>query len=468
MTKRSKVNIENAKKFAKSKSGKCLSNKCTYAKDYLKWECREKHRWLATYDSVKCGSWCGQCAGTNKLSLNLAKQVAKNNSGRCLSTKYINSKSPLYWICKKDHRWYQNLSAVRSGTWCAKCHAPGTGQTIKDMRKLAKLRGGKCLSKTYVTARKKLLWQCRLDHESWQATPDEIKRGRWCPQCQEGLGERICRAYFCAAFLTTFDKVRPKFLLNEKTGVSFELDGYSPNLKLAFEHHGRQHYKTNSYFSKTKSGLKQRKNTDLIKLKMCHKAGIKIIEIPSVPDILPLSKFDDYLTIEFKRLKIKPKKQIRVSNLNLAKAFSPDYNSRLREMKKIAIKRGGKCLSKLYLGYHGKLLWKCKFKHLSWEASPAKIHAGRWCPECSGRKKKDLLFAQKLAKSFGAKLLSKKYVNGKSKLRWQCEFNHKWSASLGSLHNVGSGCPHCFNLRRSSSFQGPRPKRPIGTKLVVK
>ncbi len=54
--------------------------------------------------------------------------------------------------------------------------------TIEEMKGLAKERGGECLSTTYQDARSKLLWQCVEGHE-WEATPDNIKRGKWCPVC---------------------------------------------------------------------------------------------------------------------------------------------------------------------------------------------------------------------------------------------------------------------------------------------
>ena len=50
------------------------------------------------------------------------------------------------------------------------------------MQEIAKNRNGKCLSKRYVNSGNKLNWQCAEKHV-WEATPEKIKRGTWCPKC---------------------------------------------------------------------------------------------------------------------------------------------------------------------------------------------------------------------------------------------------------------------------------------------
>lgn len=65
--------------------------------------------------------------------------------------------------------------------------------TIKDMQKTAMERGGKCLSKEYVNSQTKLKWQCAEGHE-WEARPNGIRKGRWCPTCfnsRRGASQRL-------------------------------------------------------------------------------------------------------------------------------------------------------------------------------------------------------------------------------------------------------------------------------------
>lgn len=54
---------------------------------------------------------------------------------------------------------------------------------IDQMRGIAIVRGGKCLSDFYINNHTKLRWLCAEGHE-WEATPGNIKAaGSWCPKC---------------------------------------------------------------------------------------------------------------------------------------------------------------------------------------------------------------------------------------------------------------------------------------------
>jgi hypothetical protein len=53
---------------------------------------------------------------------------------------------------------------------------------IEKLRELAKTRGGACLSTIYLGGRAKLEWVCKEGH-SWEAVPDRVSRGTWCPVC---------------------------------------------------------------------------------------------------------------------------------------------------------------------------------------------------------------------------------------------------------------------------------------------
>lgn len=57
-----------------------------------------------------------------KLTLDMAKKIAKDNNGECLSKQYINSKEKLLWKCSNNHIWKSTLSCVKyMKAWCPKC-----------------------------------------------------------------------------------------------------------------------------------------------------------------------------------------------------------------------------------------------------------------------------------------------------------------------------------------------------------
>ena len=80
-----------------------------------------------------------------------------------------------------------------------------------------------------------------------------------------------------------------------------ELDGYNGELKLAFEHQGRQHYdlKTNSLFSKDNVEI-----NDKEKAEICKQKGIHIIYIPEVFTDTKLNNLVSFILQELNRLNI--------------------------------------------------------------------------------------------------------------------------------------------------------------------
>ena len=53
---------------------------------------------------------------------------------------------------------------------------------IEKLKELAQTRGGDCLSTIYLGRKAKLEWVCKEGH-TWEAVPDSILTGTWCPVC---------------------------------------------------------------------------------------------------------------------------------------------------------------------------------------------------------------------------------------------------------------------------------------------
>ncbi|MBI3744862.1 MAG: hypothetical protein HY261_11345 [Chloroflexi bacterium] len=70
------------------------------------------------------GSWCRICAkGGRRLGIEQMRELARSRGGRCLSTVYHNSLTPLRWQCAEGHEWLATAGNVhkRRGTWCPFC-----------------------------------------------------------------------------------------------------------------------------------------------------------------------------------------------------------------------------------------------------------------------------------------------------------------------------------------------------------
>jgi hypothetical protein len=103
-----------------------------------------------------------------------------------LSTEYANVETHLTWKCRAGHQWTATPASVRSGKWCPYC-VHNRRLELKAMQRLARSRGGKCLSTKYINNRQPLLWECKRRHR-WKAMPGNLKggkkkRGTWCLEC---------------------------------------------------------------------------------------------------------------------------------------------------------------------------------------------------------------------------------------------------------------------------------------------
>jgi len=98
----------------------------------------------------------------------------------------------------------------------------------------------------------------------------------------DSKGEIECRNVLEDMFRRPFKKYRPDFLNNPVTGGSFnmELDCYNPELKLAVEYSGKQHYEYVPYFHKNKEAFLNQKYRDELKRRMCKDNMITLIEVP--------------------------------------------------------------------------------------------------------------------------------------------------------------------------------------------
>jgi len=174
-----------AKQIAKERGGRCLSKKYVNNHTKMLWECKVKHRWCAILNNIKNSNmWCPECAGNKKLDgLKIARQIAKERGGRCLSKKYINIETKMEWECAIKHRWWAILVSIKNNnSWCPYC----SGRIIYGLeiaQQIARDRGGKCLSKGYINNSIKMEWECAIKHK-WLASLKHIKdQGHWCPEC---------------------------------------------------------------------------------------------------------------------------------------------------------------------------------------------------------------------------------------------------------------------------------------------
>ena len=112
--------------------------------------------------------------------------LAERRGGKCLAKSCRSTSQAVWWQCALGHRFKGPGQRVRRGSWCPTCRGTHRG-VIERMQRLARERGGECLSERYVGAWAKLRWRCREGHE-WSAAPNTVVYGSWCPACSDAAG----------------------------------------------------------------------------------------------------------------------------------------------------------------------------------------------------------------------------------------------------------------------------------------
>ena len=164
------------RRLAKRRGGRCLSRRYIDSRTPLSWRCRLGHCWKAMATNVSKGSWCPECAHRKRLTLGEMRALAERRGGECLSDRYINNRTKLAWRCATGHQWEAAPGLVKGGRWCPYC-ARVARLSLDGMAAMAAFRGGRCLSTEYFNINTPLLWRCKEGHQ-WTATPASVRGGK--------------------------------------------------------------------------------------------------------------------------------------------------------------------------------------------------------------------------------------------------------------------------------------------------
>lgn len=169
-------------KLAKQNNGKVLSPGYVNNKTGLEIECAAGHVFVSRPDRLFRGLWCPHCNGHVRRTLADCREWAAARGGECLAVAYVHANYPLRWRCALGHEWDAKPNCIRMGGWCPYC-AGHRNPTIADLQQLAADRGGTLESKRHVGHHVPLRWRCREGHVFTKLLA-EIRRGGWCQRCR--------------------------------------------------------------------------------------------------------------------------------------------------------------------------------------------------------------------------------------------------------------------------------------------
>lgn len=357
--------------------------------------------------------------------------IALMMGGKCLSKEYWDEGSPLSWRCESGHNWDAPYSIIAQGGWCMQCAKEERKQDVlEELQNIAIINGGLCLSPVYKNARTKLKWQCANGHQ-WKTVATQIKKGHWCYQCHiEAIVE--------------YEFKELKKIVAAHGGLCLSAT-YKNNLT-----HLKFQCREGHLFQKIPSSVKQGSWCP----HCSHRAKLTIEECQQLAE----KRNGKCLTAKYINMQTHLKWECEKGHTWMAAMSEVKHQATwcpycagkakhtIEEMHEKAKERGGKCLSTKYINSKTKLEWECALGH-RWETMPAEIYSGRWCPKCKGikignLKRLTIADVQKLAESKGGKLLSEKYIDAHTPMKWQCGKGHQWMANAGHVKHH-TWCPVC-------------------------
>ena len=167
------------------------------------------------------------------------------------------------------------------------------------------------------------------------------------------------------------------------------------------------------------------------------------------------------------------------------------FNRTIEEMQEVAVERGGRCLSEVYLGSITHLEWECAEGH-RWRAIPNNVRRGGWCPICARRRRGGKAFSvttesngeskprstvggqrpasvlgcgrrrrskQQLAADLlriveerGGRCLTIAFDSREAVLRLECAEGHLWQTRVGSILD-GHWCHVCGRRSMEAAYK---------------
>ena len=253
-----------------------------YVNNRTKIKCKCKidgYEWKTTPNNLLHGQGCPKCSRharkTTEEFINELKQI--NDDIEVLG-EYINDKTKIKVRCKKDgHEWKATPNNLLSGYGCPKCSGNIRNKTTEEfINELKQINDNIEILGEYVNNSTKIKVRCKKDGHEWKATPNNLLSGYGCPKCNASKGEKRVAKYLDSKNIEY--KSQYKFN-NCKSKHKLPFDFYIPNLNIAIEYDGRQHYEIIDYFDGL-DGFIDTKVRDTIKTVYCKENNIKLIRIP--------------------------------------------------------------------------------------------------------------------------------------------------------------------------------------------
>jgi hypothetical protein len=340
-------------------------------------------------------------------------RLARQRGGRCLTSGPVMCEDRVELECAERHRWTTSAKIATGGSWCPVCRY-GRSDALAKIGQIVRERGGVLLSKQYDPMAVHV--RCALGHE-WVTRGNRLREGSWCPNCSHRH---------------TIEDMRLLAVAQGGRLVSRRYEGNDEPLtwECAEGHQFRQ---------TPQVVLRDTWCPECRRARGTVGQALKVIEQRG-GTLLSRGKL-----LAKRRFRLRCREGHTWTALAAAIVggrWCPecDERSSAREAARAkASELGGRFVSE-YRDQLSRMKWECAEGH-RFELSAAAVRRGRWCPECR-REAGPVGRARAIAARRGGELLSTKFGPSRQPLKWRCKAGHEWLAVPHTIID-GHWCAQC-------------------------
>jgi len=263
---------------------KCVCDVCAY-----EWSTNPNK--LMSGGSNGTGTGCRKCSGYLKLTHDefLEKMVGRNIT---ILSKYKAVNKHVKCSCDIcSYEWSttpNSLTSTKNPTGCPNCYG-NIKSTHEEFLEKVKGRNIEILT-PYTNSKTKVKVRCEIDGHEWWAIPNNLipprknskRRATGCPRCGlSNKSETKIASYLSEALnIEVVQGTHPiEYTEGDGRNYPLQIDILIPELNIAVEYDGYQHYTYPNFYHKTKDAYDALLKRDKFKNSWCESNGIKLIRI---------------------------------------------------------------------------------------------------------------------------------------------------------------------------------------------
>jgi hypothetical protein len=188
ITKKRKFTLEYVNKYFEDRGCRLLDNVYVNSWTPVVYLCENKHLCKIRFANFKSGARCGKCVGNQKYTLQEVKKIFEDNGCELLETDYKNNSVPMAFRCYCGVIGKTSLTSFKLGARCGNCRMKKIIDKQKHpfeyVKKYFKDNGYELLETDYKNAKTVMRYRCPQGHIS-KTNFDNFKRGKRCKECYD-------------------------------------------------------------------------------------------------------------------------------------------------------------------------------------------------------------------------------------------------------------------------------------------